>query len=583
MSLRLRAAPVDLSDDGDTSGSESTDNAGEEETWSDWVSDSAQKCQSLFEPKTFPSVADALAFDRDTHGFDLEAVCKRLSLDFLQRARLINYIRKQKLSPKDLQSLNGQEPFLSEDEYLQPVIEDDPLLREPKLATSDDWSDSDDENAPSDLTSAKRRIDLLEKKLQEAQRDLADYKGLVSNRLDIGSLRDAISEPGPSGAGSSARDDDTHYFESYGANDIHAVMIQDRVRTSTYASFIMTNPSLFRDAVVMDVGCGTGILSLFAAKAGAKRVIAVDASDIAQKAKRIVKANGFEDVITVIQGKVEQISLPDGITEVDVIISEWMGYALLYESMLDSVLHARDRFLKPGGVMAPSECKMNLVLCEGSEIYKERIGFWNDVYGSTGFDLSAMGEEVDEEAIVDVVGPDTVLSEPCTVKDLIIRDITTRQLDFTAPFTLVSTAERRTKIHSFVLYFDTFFSPTGDPVPEGTEVTVRKDGAGAVAEVWHVGGRPHIPRRPSQNVKEKDRITSFSTGPASEPTHWKHTIFLLEEPIVVDEGTVVSGTFHCKKSEENSRELDVELHYAVRENKDAPVPEEVVVQLYKVR
>ncbi|TFY72550.1 hypothetical protein EVG20_g489 [Dentipellis fragilis] len=560
MSLRLRAAPVDLSDDGNTSGSESIDNTGEEETWSDWVSDSAQKCQSLFEPKTFPSVAEALAFDRDTHDFDLEAVCKRLSLDFLQRARLINYIRKQKLSSKDLQSLNGQEPFLSADEYLQPVLQDDPLL----LATSDDWSESDNENTPSDLTSATRRIDLLEKKLQEAQRDLVDYKGLVSNKLDIGSLRDAINEPGPSGAGSSARDDDTHYFESYGANDIHAVMIQDRVRTSSYASFIMTNPSLFRDAVVMDVGCGTGILSLFAAKAGAKRVIAVDASDIAQKAKRIVKANGFEDVITVIQGKVEQITLPDGITEVDVIISEWMGYALLYESMLDSVLHARDRFLKPSGVMAPSECKMNLVLCEGS------------------FDLSEMGEEVDEEAIVDVVGPDTVLSEPCTVKDLIIRDITTRQLDFTAPFTLVSTAERRTKIHSLVLYFDTFFSPTGDPVPEGTEVTLRKDGAGAVAEVWHVGGRPHVPRRPSQNIKEKDRITSFSTGPTSEPTHWKHTIFLLEEPIVVDEGTVVSGTFHCKKSEENSRELDVELHYAVRENRDAPVPEEVVVQMYKV-
>lgn len=75
-------------------------------------------------------------------------------------------------------------------------------------------------------------------------------------------------------------------------------MIQDKVRTSTYARFIMTNPVIFRDAIVLDVGCGTGILSLFAARSGAKRVIAVDASEIASKALKIVKENRLEDVIT---------------------------------------------------------------------------------------------------------------------------------------------------------------------------------------------------------------------------------------------------------------------------------------------
>lgn len=170
--------------------------------------------------------------------------------------------------------------------------------------------------------------------------------------------------------------------------DIHAVMIQDKVRTSTYAHFILTNPSLFRDAVVLDVGCGTGILSLFAARAGAKRVISVDASNIAEKAEKIAKANGFDDIITVVRGKIENIQLPSDVDKVDIIISEWMGYALLYESMLDSVLVARDRFLKPGGVMAPSQCQMMLALCDGSEIYKERIGFWDDVYGRTDFFLN---------------------------------------------------------------------------------------------------------------------------------------------------------------------------------------------------
>jgi 2-polyprenyl-3-methyl-5-hydroxy-6-metoxy-1,4-benzoquinol methylase len=79
---------------------------------------------------------------------------------------------------------------------------------------------------------------------------------------------------------------------------IHAVMIQDKVRTSTYASFILTNPILFRDAVVLDVGCGTGILSLLAAESGAMHVYAADASDIAEKAGQIIRANGLENVIT---------------------------------------------------------------------------------------------------------------------------------------------------------------------------------------------------------------------------------------------------------------------------------------------
>jgi type I protein arginine methyltransferase len=94
---------------------------------------------------------------------------------------------------------------------------------------------------------------------------------------------------------------------------------------------------------------------------------------------------------SVIRGKVEEITLPDDITYVDIIISEWMGYALLYESMLDSVLRARDRFLRPdGGVMAPSQCRMVLGLCQGSEIFKDRVGFWNDVYGGSHWSSCVM-------------------------------------------------------------------------------------------------------------------------------------------------------------------------------------------------
>jgi protein arginine N-methyltransferase 3 len=113
----------------------------------------------------------------------------------------------------------------------------------------------------------------------------------VTERLAPGADADEPAAPPP-------RDDDSHYFESYGEAEIHQIMLQDGVRTATYGGFILRSPAVFRGAVVLDVGCGTGILSLFAARAGARKVYAVDAAPIAEKARAIVKANELEDVIT---------------------------------------------------------------------------------------------------------------------------------------------------------------------------------------------------------------------------------------------------------------------------------------------
>ena len=99
-------------------------------------------------------------------------------------------------------------------------------------------------------------------------------------------------------------------------------MLKDEVRTRTYELAITQNQHLFRDKIVLDVGCGTGILSMFAAQAGAKHVYAVDCSSIIEQARKIVKLNGFEDKITLIRGKIEEIELP--VEQVDVIVSEWM-------------------------------------------------------------------------------------------------------------------------------------------------------------------------------------------------------------------------------------------------------------------
>lgn len=115
------------------------------------------------------------------------------------------------------------------------------------------------------------------------------------------------------------------------------------MRTLSYRNAIHQNSHLFANKIVLDVGCGTGILSMFCAKAGAKHVIGVDMSNIIDQARKIVELNGMSDRITLLKGKMEEVVLP--FPKVDIIVSEWMGYFLLYESMLDTVLWARDRYL----------------------------------------------------------------------------------------------------------------------------------------------------------------------------------------------------------------------------------------------
>lgn len=79
--------------------------------------------------------------------------------------------------------------------------------------------------------------------------------------------------------------------------DIHETMLKDKVRTDAYRDFIYENKQVFKDKIVLDVGCGTGILSMFCAKAGAKMVIAVDNSDIIDKARENVFENGLADTV----------------------------------------------------------------------------------------------------------------------------------------------------------------------------------------------------------------------------------------------------------------------------------------------
>jgi len=288
-------------------------------------------------------------------------------------------------------------------------------------------------------------------------------------------------------------------------------MLKDDVRMKSYRNAILNNKHLFREKIVLDVGCGTGIMSLFAAKSGAKKVFAVDNSDIVFQAKNIVEDNKLSDVITVIKGKIEEIDLP--VDKVDVIISEWMGYCLLYESMLQTVLFARDKWLKPDGVILPDKATLNLVAIEDSEYKEDKINFWDNVYG---FNMSSIKKMAMQEPLVDVVDPNQVMSNSYRLITIDINTIKEEDLSFKVPFRLVSL--RDDFCHAFVAFFDIEFT------------------------------------------KCHKNIT-FSTGPHASYTHWKQTVFYLNDVLSMKKGEEVRGEFCCKPNPKNPRDLDIEIAY----------------------
>lgn len=216
-----------------------------------------------------------------------------------------------------------------------------------------------------------------------------------------------------------------YYFDSYAHFGIHEEMLKDEVRTLTYKNAMYHNKHLFKGKTVLDIGSGTGILSMFAAKAGAARVIAIECSNIADYSAKIIEANNLSHIITLVKAKVEEAVLP--VEKVDIIISEWMGYCLFYESMLDTVLYARDKWLDKGnlflvlialmaltilcspnienGMMFPDRCTLFVTAIEDRQYKDEKINWWDEVYG---FNMSIIRKVAITEPLVDVVDPKQV-------------------------------------------------------------------------------------------------------------------------------------------------------------------------------
>ncbi|CAO3583365.1 unnamed protein product [Absidia cylindrospora] len=341
---------------------------------------------------------------------------------------------------------------------------------------------------------------------------------------------------------------DPQYFGYYAMLQHQQNMLQDSVRTSTYRSAILLNgPECIQDKVVMDVGAGSGILSYFAVQAGAKQVYAVEASDMAKKMQRLVKDAGKEgknefmkDKITVVNAKIEDENLP--IPQVDTIVSEPIGVLLFHERMLESYVHARDHYLKPGGTLLPSKGGIYLAPFTDATLWTETMAkarFWEQ-QSFYGIDLNPLYQEAKTEMFgMPVVGhfdPRQLITTP-TILDSFGVDFSTVTLDelkdMTMPFEWISGYTGL--MHGVAGWFDLAFGPP--PYDAATLAT----------------------KTPEELNNMAGTTIEMSTGPAAERTHWQQVRFLFKEPLAVNANQTISGWMRCIVNDMRSYTIYVEV------------------------
>ena len=263
---------------------------------------------------------------------------------------------------------------------------------------------------------------------------------------------------------------------SYRDVAMHKVMLQDIVRTEAYQAALeqVITPS----HSVLDFGCGTGVLAMFAAQAGAKRVIAVDRSPFIKNAKNIADANGFTN-IEFYHDDHESLQLNE---KVDVLVSEWMGHCLFYEAMLEPLIALRDRYLADDGIMVPAQMQLHIGLVHDDEILKDLEFLQSKPYG---IDFSPIAHVPLQQSELVALDPEAILEDVATLATLDMR--TVAKADTPRVFTTTLKPTESATIHALCGWFSTELS----------------DGV------------------------------AFGTGPNDLPTHWDQILFPLPEPFEV--------------------------------------------------
>ena len=283
----------------------------------------------------------------------------------------------------------------------------------------------------------------------------------------------------------------------YDLLEIHNLMLSDSIRTGTYARAIKANVK--EGDIVVDVGTGTGILALLAAKAGAKKVYAIETTEIIQVAKQITMDNGLEDQIIFMNCNAEEAEIPE---QVDCIVSEWMGVFGLQENMLPAVISIRDRYLKSDGKILPHDISLFAALVSSDNIYNEAVKRWRQPF--YGLDYHHFADCNANDTHLVTARPDELGSEPVKLMDVDCRNARP-QRQYRADIRLITT--KNSDYQGILGWFKANFP--GD--------------------------------------------ITLDTSPCKSSTHWQQLFFPFSNPIELEEKEEVNLSFEAKRDNQNHR------------------------------
>ncbi len=222
-------------------------------------------------------------------------------------------------------------------------------------------------------------------------------------------------------------------------------MIADRVRMDAYAAALaqVVTP----DSVVLDIGTGTGIVALLAARLGARRVFAVDPSPVIEVARQAAQDNGFADRIEFFEASAADVELPE---PADVAVADLRGVLPYYTLHLRVLDDARRRLLRPGGILIPQRDVLWAALAEAPAEIGGDLNVWRE--HARGFDLESARTLVANEYVKVVLGDtDMLLSEPNRIGLVDYSAGQDSDLSTSSTFTVL----RPGTLHGFCVWFDT--------------------------------------------------------------------------------------------------------------------------------
>ncbi|WP_339694788.1 tetratricopeptide repeat protein [uncultured Roseivirga sp.] len=279
-------------------------------------------------------------------------------------------------------------------------------------------------------------------------------------------------------------------LRSYKIPGWHFDMLEDTARNDAYQVAIESALKKKPNARVLDIGTGSGLLAMMAARAGAAEVVACEMhTELAGVAKEIVKANGYADKIKVINKKSSDLVKGVDFTEkFDLVVSEILDCGGLGEGVVPTLRHAKKALIKTSGIMLPAGIKLYGQLIEIPKRY-----LVNPIKQISGFDLSAFDQfrPLEEYSRIFLGREEhTALTEPF-----------------------------------FIRQYDFLDLPEMGPSQEDTdrkEVKITSNGNIQAIAFWF-------------DLKMDDEET-YSSGPKGEMVHWGQAIYFFGEQKAVSSG-----------------------------------------------